>query len=69
MVLNPLGFTFNKSIYSERIEDGDWATYTTFEQPNEVLNEYYKDLTIDELDKIMKLIVIFSYHLQVLVIK
>lgn len=52
MVLNPLGFTFNKSIYSERIEDGDWATYTTFEQPNEVLNEYYKDLTIDELDKI-----------------
>ena len=52
MVVKPIRFTFNKSIHSERIEDGDWATYTTFEQPNEVLNEYYKDLTTDELEKI-----------------
>jgi hypothetical protein len=50
--LNPMGFIFNKSLYSDRIEDSDFASYVYFMKPNEILNEYIKDLTQEDIKKL-----------------
>lgn len=50
--LNPIGFTFNKSLYSNKIEDSDWASYVYFLKPNEILNEFVKELSQEDVDKI-----------------
>jgi len=54
-VINPLGLTFNKSLRSDKIQDADWVSYIYFMKPNELLNEYGKDLTDDEVERIEKM--------------
>lgn len=51
-VVNPLGFSFDRSNYLNRIEDGEWASYERFMTPTEIVKFFGDELKEEDIDKI-----------------
>lgn len=48
-VVNPLDFDYDLDPDLDFVQDGQWARHTRYMTPNQVLDEYHKDLTDDEI--------------------
>lgn len=51
-VVNPLGFSFDRSNHLNRIEDGEWACYERYMTPTEIVKHFGDELTDEDIDKI-----------------
>lgn len=51
-VVNPLGFSFDRSNHLNRIEDGEWACYERYMTPTEIVKYFGDELTDEDIDKI-----------------
>ena len=51
-VVNPLGFSFDRSNHLNRIEDGEWACYERYMTPTEIVKSFGDELTDEDIDKI-----------------
>ena len=53
-VIHPLGFNFGKSATSDFIQDGDWASYTTYMSANEVAIKFGTEITDEEFNTLLE---------------
>lgn len=51
-VVNPLGFSYDRSNYLKRIEDGEWASYEQFMTPTDIVKMFGDELEEEDIDKI-----------------
>lgn len=48
-VINPLDFDYDANVDLDFVEDGQWARHTEWATPNQVLDEYHRDLTDSDI--------------------
>lgn len=51
-VINPLGFSFDRSNHLSRIEDGEWASYERYMTPTQIVEFFADELQDEDIDKI-----------------